>query len=74
MAVQSTIVGTAMSLKYKAGLDELGNDVIKARKYSNLKVTSSLDAIHTIAVALGNLMRYEVVEIVRNDESLIVQA
>jgi hypothetical protein len=74
MAVLSTIVGTAMSIRYKAGLDSLGNDIIKAKKYPGIKVNAVTEDIFSIATAFGNLMRYEVVEILRSDDSLIASA
>jgi hypothetical protein len=74
MAVQSTVVGTAMNIKFKAGLDSLGNDIIKGRKYSNLKVNASSEDIFSIATAFGNLLRYEVVEILRSDDNILLQA
>jgi hypothetical protein len=72
MAVQSTLVNTGMTLKYKAGIDALGNDIIKGKKFSNVKVSAVDDDILSIALALGNLMENEVLEIVRSNESLIV--
>jgi hypothetical protein len=74
MALLTTLVDTAMNIRFYAGLDALGNDIIKGRKYSNLKVTASPDDMFLIATAFGNLMRYEVVEILRSDDTILVQA
>lgn len=72
MAVQSTLVNTGMSIKYKAGIDALGNDVVKAKRFSNVKVTAADENILLIATTLGTLMKDEVLEIVRSNDSLIV--
>jgi hypothetical protein len=72
MAVQSTLVNTGMSIRYKAGIDALGNDIVKAKKFSNVKVAAADDDILLVATTLGTLMKDEVLEIVRSNESLIV--
>lgn len=72
MAVQSTLVNTSMSIRYKAGIDALGNDIVKAKKFSNVKVADADEDILLVATTLGTLMKDEVLEIVRSNESLIV--
>ena len=72
MAVQSTLVNTAMSIRFKDGVDALGNDIIKAKKFSNVKVTAASNDILSIADAFGNLMKNEVVEILRSDDSILL--
>jgi hypothetical protein len=72
MAVQSTLVNTGMSIRYKAGIDSLGNDIVKAKKFSNVKVAAADADILLVATTLGTLMKDEVLEIVRSNESLIV--
>ncbi len=74
MAVLSTSVNTAMSIRYKTGIDALGNDVVKAKKYSNVKVTAADEDILLVATTLGALMKDEVLEIVRSNDSIIVNA
>ena len=72
MAVQSTLVNTAMSIRFKDGIDALGNDIIKAKKFSNVKVTAASNDVLSIADAFGNLMKNEVVEILRSDDSILL--
>jgi hypothetical protein len=74
MAVQSTLVNTAMSIRFKAGIDALGNDIVKAKKYSNVKASATADSILLIATTLGTLMKDEVLEILRSDDSLLINA
>jgi hypothetical protein len=72
MAVQSTLVNTGMSIRYKSGIDALGNDIVKAKRFSNVKVAAADSDILLVATTLGTLMKDEVLEIVRSNESLIV--
>jgi hypothetical protein len=72
MVVQSTLVNTGMSIRYKTGIDALGNDIVKAKKFSTVKVAAADDAILLVATTLGTLMKDEVLEIVRSNESLII--
>jgi hypothetical protein len=72
MAVQSSVVKSALSLKYKEGVDETGKDIIKAKKFSNVK-TSAADAdIYTLAAAFEPLLKYPVTEILRSDENILI--
>lgn len=72
MAIQSTLVNTAMSIRFKDGIDAAGNDIVKAKKYSNVKVTALDEDILFIGTTLGSLMKNEVLEIARSNESIIV--
>ena len=72
MAVQSTLVNTAMSIRFKDGIDAAGNDIVKAKKYSNVKVAALDEDILFIGITFGNLMKNEVLEIARSNESIIV--
>jgi hypothetical protein len=73
MAVLSTRVQNNMVIKFKTGLDEDGNDIIKGQRFSKLKVNSTEEDIHAIGTALGSLLRYEVVEIIRENQSLVAE-
>lgn len=72
MAIQSTLVNTAISIRFKDGIDAAGNDIVKAKKYSNVKVTALDEDILFIGTTLGSLMKNEVLEIARSNESIIV--
>ena len=72
MAVLSTKVQSNMVIKFKDGVDEKGTDIIKSQRFSKLKVTSEDGDIHLIGTTLGNLLKDEVVEIVREDQSIVV--
>jgi hypothetical protein len=74
MAVQSTRVNTALSLKYKTGIDASGNDILKTKRFSNVKVIAPDQNIFDTAAALSSLLKYEVTDVVRNDDNLIIGA
>lgn len=72
MAVQSTLAKSAVTLKYIAGVDEKGNDIIKTKKFSNLKVAAAAQDVYDAAQAMGPLMKYPVTEIIRTDDSVLI--
>jgi hypothetical protein len=74
MAIQSILVNSSLNLRYKNGIDEAGRDVIKTKKYSNIKVSASAEDLLFIGTALGNLMKNELVEVQRSDDSVLVSA
>ncbi|MBL4937606.1 DUF1659 domain-containing protein [Clostridium sp. YIM B02515] len=72
MAVVSTPVSSALSIKFKAGIDSNGKDIIKAKKFSNVKVTATPDKLLEIGTALGSLLKNEFVSVGRSDDSVLV--
>ena len=72
MAVLSTKVQSNMVIRFKDGIDEKGNDIIKSQRFSKLKVTSEDADILSVGTTLGNLLKDEVVDIVREDQSIVV--
>jgi hypothetical protein len=72
MAVQSSVVKSALTLKYKEGVDLSGNDIIKGKKFSNVK-TDAVDAdVYALANAVTPLMKYPVIDVVRSDDSILI--
>lgn len=71
MAVQSTLLKSSLTLKYKEGVDLNGNDIIKAKKFSNVKVTATAQDIYDTAAAFSPLMKYPVLEMLRSDDNLL---
>ena len=71
MAVESTLAKSALSLKYKEGVDLNGKDIIKTKKFSNIKVTAADPDIFDISDAFTSLMIYPVSEVLRSDDSLL---
>ena len=71
MAVQSTLAKSALSLKYKEGVDTNGKDIIRTKKFSNIKVTAADQDIFDISDAFTSLMLYPVSEVLRSDDCLL---
>lgn len=72
MALQSSLVTTALSLTYKDGVDSTGKDIIRAKKYSNVKISASNEELYETASVLAPLMKYEPSQILRSDESFLM--
>jgi len=58
-------------MKYKEGVDVNGKDIIKSKKFSNIKVTATAQNIFDTAAAFGPLMKYPVLETLRSDDNLL---
>ena len=74
MAVQTTLVNSGLSLRYKTGIDKNGKDLNKVKKFSNVKVTAVNQNLHDVATAFSPLMRYPTLDILRTDDSVIINA
>ncbi len=72
MAVVSTPVNSALGIKFKSGVDSAGKDIIKTKKFSNVKVTAAPDKLLEIGTALGSLLKNEFVSVSRSDDSILV--
>jgi hypothetical protein len=72
MAVQTSLFNTSLSIRYKEGIDERGNDIVKAKKFSNVKVTAVSQDLFDVAQAFSPLLRYPVVDVLKTDESFIL--
>ena len=74
MAVQSTQIKSALSLRYKEGVDANGKDIIKTKKISNIKIVADNQGLLDVATALSPLMKYPIVEILRSNDSKLINA
>jgi hypothetical protein len=74
MAVISSLANTSLAIRYKDGVDAAGKDVIKAKKYSNVKVNAVNQDLYDTAAALSSLMRYPGAQILRNDDTVLINA
>jgi len=57
-------------LKGRKGFEE--KDIIKSKKFSNVKVTAAPDKLLEIGSAMGALLKDEFVSVGRIDESVLV--
>ena len=63
---------SSLRLKLDCGLNELtGKTVVKSKTFSNVRPTSSTDALYEVGVALGSLQKYDVLEIAKVDNSTL---
>jgi len=74
MAVQSTLVKSGLSLRYKAGIDANGKDINKVKKFSNVKVTAVNQNLFDVATAFSPLMKYPTLDVLRTDDSKLINA
>jgi hypothetical protein len=71
MAVSSTQVSSSLSLKYKDGIDSKGKDIMKTKKFSNVKVAATDQNVYDTAAALTQLMKYPSIETCRINENML---
>jgi hypothetical protein len=74
MAVQSTLAKSTLSLKYVAGIDETGKEINKFKRFSNVKTAALDQGIYDTAAALNPLLKYPVAEVVRTNDSVLINA
>ena len=72
MALVSTLANTSLSIRYKDGLDSTGKDIIKAKKFSNVKTGAVDQDLYDTAAALSPLMKYPVEDILRSNDSVLI--
>jgi hypothetical protein len=72
MALQSNLAKSALNLRYKEGVDLNGKDIIKSKKFSNVKVSAANQSIFDTAEALSPLMKYPVLDVVRIDDTVLM--
>jgi hypothetical protein len=72
MALQSDLAKSALNLRYKEGVHLNGKDIIKSKKFSNVKVSAANQSIYDTASALSPLMKYPVLDVVRIDDTVLM--
>lgn len=74
MAASSTLLETSVVLSYKDGLDEQGKEIVKRQSFSNVKITAPIQDIYDVAKEIEKLLGKTLDEIVKQDESSIINA
>ena len=74
MAVQSTQIKSSLTIKYKDGVDSKGNDILKTKKYSNIKLTADDQGLLDVATAFNPLMKYPIQQVLRSNDSALINA
>ena len=72
MTVKSTKVQSTMNVKFKTGIDVNGKDILKNQRFSKVKVTAVDDNILTVGTALGTLLKYPMVKVLREDINIVI--
>lgn len=70
MATQVT-TNTRLQLYFITGVDLEGKDVVKTKSFNNVKTDATPEALLVVSNALSSLQQYPLMEIKRNDTSLI---
>ena len=63
---------SSLRLKLDCGFNELtGKTVVKSKTFSNVRPNSNVNDVYEVAVALGSLQKYDVIEIAKIDNSTL---
>lgn len=74
MAVTSIPLGSALLLQVQTGTDEIGNPVLRTRRWSNVKAAAADQDVFDVANVLGGLQAFPVVDVTRQDSEDLEQA
>ncbi|HEY5562474.1 MAG TPA: DUF1659 domain-containing protein [Clostridiaceae bacterium] len=74
MAVTASKLLTSINIKYKTGVDANGKDISKSKKVGNIKVTATDADIYAVGTAIGGLLKYQILEIQKSDDNLLINA
>ncbi|WP_423337238.1 DUF1659 domain-containing protein [Neobacillus sp. 19] len=69
---QALLEETKLRLVFKAGNDEEGNPIFKAKTFSNVTKSATPDQLSQVALAVVALCKDELSKIERNDSSEIL--
>lgn len=72
MAVVKSPQSGKMVLKVQTGVSETGSPVFKLRTYANIRSEAADSDLYAVAAGLGSLQQHTLVDIVRQDSSLLV--
>ncbi len=65
---------SSLRLKLDCGVNKLtGKTVVKSKTFSNVRPNASVDDVYQVAVALGSLQQYDVLEIAKIDNSTLTE-
>jgi uncharacterized protein YaaR (DUF327 family) len=73
MAVVSQAKDSKLRIKYIDGVDEEGNNVVKTKTYSNVKIEASDEDLYAAADAMMERQSKTVEEIARIDEEELTE-
>ncbi|KOA18161.1 hypothetical protein CLHOM_34950 [Clostridium homopropionicum DSM 5847] len=70
--INSTAMKSTLAIKYVAGQDEGGKDILKTQRLGSVKTAATDENMFLVAAALGSLLLNPSVEVRRENENLIV--
>ena len=72
MEVRSTKVQSDLITRFKYGVDSKGKDMVKNQRFSKVKVSGTEEDLFVVGTVIGNLLEYPVVDVTRQDQSIIL--
>lgn len=72
--VESTVLKSNMALRYVAGQDDNGKDVLKIQTFSNLRSAALDEDIFAVGTALSTVLVSGSAEVHKKDDCLITNA
>lgn len=74
MAATTTKLSSTLVIKYKDGVDKNGKEIIKKQRFAKIKTTATEQALFDTAVEIGKLLGKTLDEVLREDQSGIMNA
>ena len=74
MAVTTVKVNTRLQLVLSEGQDGDGNMLLKRKSFNNVKTNATDEQLHTVSIALAPLQQHILVDIARDDRSLLTES
>jgi hypothetical protein len=74
MAATATKLQTTLVIKYKDGVDESGKEIIKSQRFSKVKTTATEQDLYNVSVEIGKLLGKTLDELIREDQSGIMNS
>ncbi|HHT51321.1 MAG TPA: DUF1659 domain-containing protein [Eubacteriaceae bacterium] len=74
MAIEEYAFSTRLQLKLLTGFDEEGKEIFRTKTYSNVKPSAENQSIYDVANTLAGLQKYELEEIHRVEDVILLNA
>ncbi|WP_040214835.1 DUF1659 domain-containing protein [Clostridium polynesiense] len=72
MAVNTSLRGNAMILKFKVGVDKEGKDIFKTQRFSKIKASAADESIFSVGMALGALLDAVSFEVLKESDYQLI--
>lgn len=73
MALNTQKVDSRLQLVLSEGQDADGNMLIKRKSFNNVKTNATDEQLYTVSVALAPLQQHILVDIAREDRSILIE-